>query len=771
MAVFSDRFLQELRKAVQRVTRIRAVPAIVVGEGTRPGMTIVKYSNGQTQEVLNYRIASAADLRVRVGVDPLVPGVPQILGLRFNPRQFAPGQLWNMWVASHHKNHEFPGPDTVYVQGAQFVPLNLVPSGGMKVKVYGSVLRMGATWARMVYEEVDLTSRIPSNAARYVLVEVDSTPAVVLTNGATKDDRAMLAVTDIPAPTNGRVAIAAVIVFDGQTEIVRDVRPGRRNDVEDLRWAAFAPGGSGGAAVWGAITGTLSDQTDLKSALDGKAALSHTHAAGDITSGELDGDRLPAMSASKKGGVPATGAPSGKFLKDDATWATPGGGSLDDLTDVVITSPASGEALVYDGSNWVNDDIPAPTGTADRLAIFNNTGDLAAGAELIWDTTYKVLSIGLVDPIVHDAGSYASLRQTSEGGGASNFLTTYSDTTASFITGIRTRGTSISPSAVKKDDALLRIRGWGHDGTALSSSRTAIYMAADEDWDTSHHGTRLEFHTTPKAATTMELAASLDGDGNLDIKSGGKYKVGGSNLIATATDLGGASPSDLIAPSQKAAKTYIDAKSAEWDERSETWTRTDNHTFTLTGDQTATYRKGRKVRYKDGGSYEYGVIKSATYDGGTDKTTVTLIANNDYAMAAGAISDTALSDMTNPPGFPDYFNYTPVLSCSGSMTISSSTIGLACWRADGSMMTVWHNINLQLGGTAHTTIFVKLPANPLINALAAAVNCRDTGSGQPPVGAGQIASTIFAYRLADVSNWTVGGSSNAAILGSGSYPF
>lgn len=447
-------------------------------------------------------------------------------------------------------------------------------------------------------------------------------------------------------------------------------------------------------------------------------------------------------------------------------------GALDDADKFGIWNSANGQfASVKWETIIANIEATLLTGTADRLAIFNNTGDLAAGAELIWDTTYKVLSIGLVDPIVHDAGSYASLRQTSEGGGASNFLTTYSDTTASFITGIRTRGTSISPSAVKKDDALLRIRGWGHDGTALSSSRTAIYMAADEDWDTSHHGTRLEFHTTPKAATTMELAASLDGDGNLDIKSGGKYKVGGSNLIATATDLGGASPSDLIAPSQKAAKTYIDAKSAEWDERSETWTRTDNHTFTLTGDQTATYRKGRKVRYKDGGSYEYGVIKSATYDGGTDKTTVTLIANDDYAMAAGAISDTALSDMTNPPGFPDYFNYTPVLSCSGSMTISSSTIGLARWRADGSMMTVWHNISLKLGGTANTTIFVKLPANAFIGAFAAAVNCRDTGSGQRPVGAGQIVGTNFDYRLADVSNWTVGGSSNAAILGSGSYPF
>lgn len=35
--------------------------------------------------------------------------------------------------------------------------------------------------------------------------------------------------------------------------------------------------------AWGGITGTLSDQTDLQSALNAKAASSHTHAIGDIT--------------------------------------------------------------------------------------------------------------------------------------------------------------------------------------------------------------------------------------------------------------------------------------------------------------------------------------------------------------------------------------------------------------------------------------------------------------------------------------------------------
>lgn len=45
--------------------------------------------------------------------------------------------------------------------------------------------------------------------------------------------------------------------------------------------AALPPGGGGG--VWGSITGTLSDQTDLQAALDSKAATSHTHTASQVT--------------------------------------------------------------------------------------------------------------------------------------------------------------------------------------------------------------------------------------------------------------------------------------------------------------------------------------------------------------------------------------------------------------------------------------------------------------------------------------------------------
>jgi len=50
-----------------------------------------------------------------------------------------------------------------------------------------------------------------------------------------------------------------------------------------LDWLEANSGGGGGPSAWGSITGTLTAQTDLNTALNGKAASSHTHAQSDVT--------------------------------------------------------------------------------------------------------------------------------------------------------------------------------------------------------------------------------------------------------------------------------------------------------------------------------------------------------------------------------------------------------------------------------------------------------------------------------------------------------
>jgi len=80
-----------------------------------------------------------------------------------------------------------------------------------------------------------------------------------------------------------------------------------RGNLADHTFTVSVPGdgGSGGTAIWGGITGTLSDQNDLQTALNAKSDITHTHA------------------------VP-------------------------DLSDTAIVSPAVDEVLTFNGTNWVN---------------------------------------------------------------------------------------------------------------------------------------------------------------------------------------------------------------------------------------------------------------------------------------------------------------------------------------------------------------------------------------------------------------------------------
>lgn len=101
-------------------------------------------------------------------------------------------------------------------------------------------------------------------------------------------------------------------------------------DTENDYWYVFAERGS--------ITNHHS--THDTGGADAITALS----AAVLTSGSLDGDRLPAPSSTKRGGVKATGTPSGLFLRDDDTWAQAGSTSWTQETHFAAT-PASTSTL------------------------------------------------------------------------------------------------------------------------------------------------------------------------------------------------------------------------------------------------------------------------------------------------------------------------------------------------------------------------------------------------------------------------------------------
>lgn len=99
-----------------------------------------------------------------------------------------------------------------------------------------------------------------------------------------------------------------------------------------------ATGGGGGSVAWGAITGTLSDQTDLQSALNLKANLASPTFTGTVT--------LPAGQV-VNGVTLTTGGSATTFLNAAGTYTTPaGGGGGSDPTDPSVAQVIVDEFLM-----------------------------------------------------------------------------------------------------------------------------------------------------------------------------------------------------------------------------------------------------------------------------------------------------------------------------------------------------------------------------------------------------------------------------------------
>ena len=154
---------------------------------------------------------------------------------------------------------------------------------------------------------------------------------------------------------------------------------------------------------------------------------------------------------------------------------------------------------------------------------------------------------------------------------------------------------------------------------------------------------------------------------------------------------------------------------AGWILCSETWTRTGNHTFTVAGDLTAKYRKGAKVRYKDGGAYEYGTVISSSYS--SPNTTVTLATNTDFVMAATTITDTYISYIENPEGCPDWFTFVPIVSGAITAGIGTYTTQAGRFTLKGKLCTfqiyiIWTN-HTGTGGLRFSVPIPPRASNPL----------------------------------------------------------
>lgn len=200
-----------------------------------------------------------------------------------------------------------------------------------------------------------------------------------------------------------------------------------------------------------------------------------------------------------------------------------------------------------------------------------------------------------------------------------------------------------------------------------------------------------------------------------------------------------------------------------WEYTDDTWAYASASTFTVSGDQTARYSKGTRLKWTQT-TVKYGVVVNSSYS--SPNTTVTIAVNTNYTIANAAITANFYSYEANPQGYPGTFTYVPTVSCTGSMTIGSLILASYAYSMIGKTVSLYLGLEGTTGGTASYGIEVTLPIT------SSAYEC---GSGCPVKdGAAYMAgyyekinTTTIRFRTTTGANFGLG--ANRGFLLSTSY--
>ncbi len=226
--------------------------------------------------------------------------------------------------------------------------------------------------------------------------------------------------------------------------------------------------------------------------------------------------------------------------------------------------------------------------------------------------------------------------------------------------------------------------------------------------------------------------------------------------ISALTDGGNLQGADQVAINRGGTSYRAVALQDGWiDDTAETWTYASGSgggtaTFTVTGDVTAKYTVGTRIKLTQT-TVKYFTVIAVSVASGT--TTVTITAGTDYTLANAAISVNYHSYAANPQGYPGWFNWLPVYTgFTGAVTTS-----LAKFAIVGRILT----INFGFNGTSNATTLTFTSPVPTVSSSIVPVQVRDNTVTQAAAGsvlsAGGGSTTITGRIIMSGGNWTNSG--------------
>lgn len=201
--------------------------------------------------------------------------------------------------------------------------------------------------------------------------------------------------------------------------------------------------------------------------------------------------------------------------------------TLGDLADVDLTGATAGDALVFDGTEWLPVAGGGGGGVTDHGALTGLADDdhPQYHNDARGDARYLSLAGGSLSD---------NLTIQKEGAAALCTLQTATDTLSvpplAYIR--RSGGTLASPTNVKDTMSLGGFAAQGWDGSAWTTRRVSVEFFAAADWTPTSHPTKLALRTTSPGNTSLSTRFVITEDGEFAI--GSAESVGSAGEVLTS---------------------------------------------------------------------------------------------------------------------------------------------------------------------------------------------------------------------------------------------